>query len=543
MRRRGGAVAWAVVAALLAAPVPAPPDDGTSLRAAEPQQVVLVAEPTPAGLTVAVSRRRFPTAAAGAVLIRDDVVVDGLAGSGLLSSMPLLATPTRGLADAVAAELRRVTRPGAPVYLLGGETALSGRVAEQVRALGRQPVRLAGPDRAGTAAALADVVGRWGSRTVVLVRGWTRPGLDATSGWVDAIAVGAWAADTSSPVLLVGDRVPVETTRSLRRLRPARVVVVGGEAAVPASVLAQVAHVVGETGGRVVRVAGPTRGATAVTVARTLWGRAPADGAAVVIRGDAPRGWVAGLAGAGLGADRDAPVVLAGARTLLGGAGCLPRVVGLGVGGELTRAGLDAALDSACGRVQDAAAGTYAYEHRLPDGTPLRYDHCHPLRVVANFTDAPANAPRALRAALDELRVAGIAVAPLGTTTRRARDPFDREVGGLVEPDGSYRPIVVSWPPAHTWDATGYVGYGGSSLVGVGDATRYVTGSVQMRPTWRPETARFTQLLQHELGHVIGLDHVDDTRQLMNPVIGSSSPLTWGPGDRAGLAGLLDAPC
>ena len=43
-------------------------------------------------------------------------------------------------------------------------------------------------------------------------------------------------------------------------------------------------------------------------------------------------------------------------------------------------------------------------------------------------------------------------------------------------------------------------------------------------------------LEQHELGHVIGLDHVQDRGQVMYPSISDQSPDGYGPGDRAGLS-------
>jgi hypothetical protein len=47
---------------------------------------------------------------------------------------------------------------------------------------------------------------------------------------------------------------------------------------------------------------------------------------------------------------------------------------------------------------------------------------------------------------------------------------------------------------------------------------------------------RRTNLMVHELGHAMGLQHVSDTRQQMYPMLSSRSPklLAWG--DRAGLA-------
>ncbi|HET7530123.1 MAG TPA: hypothetical protein VFJ98_04100 [Mycobacteriales bacterium] len=55
-------------------------------------------------------------------------------------------------------------------------------------------------------------------------------------------------------------------------------------------------------------------------------------------------------------------------------------------------------------------------------------------------------------------------------------------------------------------------------------------------------------LLLHELGHAAGLLHVYDGSQVMNPVIGGSSPGTYADGDRRGLhrvgadAGCMNGP-
>ena len=44
-----------------------------------------------------------------------------------------------------------------------------------------------------------------------------------------------------------------------------------------------------------------------------------------------------------------------------------------------------------------------------------------------------------------------------------------------------------------------------------------------------------SNLLAHELGHAMGLQHVDDTRQQMYPVLRSTSPQLFYSGDRYGL--------
>jgi hypothetical protein len=48
--------------------------------------------------------------------------------------------------------------------------------------------------------------------------------------------------------------------------------------------------------------------------------------------------------------------------------------------------------------------------------------------------------------------------------------------------------------------------------------------------------ARRTNLVLHELGHAVGLEHVSDVHQQMYPALSSSSPAGYAAGDRAGLA-------
>jgi hypothetical protein len=53
--------------------------------------------------------------------------------------------------------------------------------------------------------------------------------------------------------------------------------------------------------------------------------------------------------------------------------------------------------------------------------------------------------------------------------------------------------------------------------------------------------AGWVAVLRHELGHLAGLDHVDDPGQLMNPV--TSDVRTFQAGDRTGLARLGRGAC
>ena len=75
----------------------------------------------------------------------------------------------------------------------------------------------------------------------------------------------------------------------------------------------------------------------------------------------------------------------------------------------------------------------------------------------------------------------------------------------------------------------------------------YVTGTAtfdattELRSGFGGET--WGQVILHELGHVVGLGHVDDSTSVMNPALGLR-PAAWGKGDRAGLWQLgIGAPC
>jgi predicted Zn-dependent protease len=49
-------------------------------------------------------------------------------------------------------------------------------------------------------------------------------------------------------------------------------------------------------------------------------------------------------------------------------------------------------------------------------------------------------------------------------------------------------------------------------------------------------------IIEHELGHVVGLDHVADPTQLMNPEL-EPGVTGFGDGDRRGLALLGEGAC
>ena len=120
----------------------------------------------------------------------------------------------------------------------------------------KEAVRLAGPDRYATAAAVSAWSYPAGASVVYVATGENYP---------DALAGGAAAAAEGAPVLLVrGDLIPTATKDELVRLAPDTIVILGGEGVVSAAVADQLAGYAPN----VERRWGPTRFETAVELSK-----------------------------------------------------------------------------------------------------------------------------------------------------------------------------------------------------------------------------------------------------------------------------------
>ncbi len=119
--------------------------------------------------------------------------------------------------------------------------------------------RVSGADRYSSSAAVSRHLFPAGAQTAVLVLGTTHS--------ADAIVAGPLAAQLGGPVLLTGnDTLPAAIATELRRLKPAKVVIVGGTSAISASVELAVRAL----GPKTERLAGQTRFTTAAVVAKSM---------------------------------------------------------------------------------------------------------------------------------------------------------------------------------------------------------------------------------------------------------------------------------
>ena len=154
---------------------------------------------------IAASQDQFAVAgtAAAVVLTRADTYPDALAGVPLAARLggPLLLTSSTSLNASVRAEIIRVLPAGAPVYILGGTSAVSAAVATTITGLGFVVHRLAGANRFATAVAVAGALGN--PTTVFEATGLNFP---------DALAGGPAAIQAGAAILLTNGSIPAKET-------------------------------------------------------------------------------------------------------------------------------------------------------------------------------------------------------------------------------------------------------------------------------------------------------------------------------------------
>jgi hypothetical protein len=184
--------------------------------------------------------------------------------------------------------------------------------------------------------------------------------------------------------------------------------------------------------------------------------------------------------------------------------------------------------------------GSFRFTARDAAGQPVRWPSCRRIELVVNPAGAPAGGIENLRAAVRAVAAAsGLRVTLVGTTRVR---PDPRGWPGHLRPEPTgWPPVLVAWAVPGTSELADDGSSATTTPVSVETTPGHpvmVAGQVvvNLRQNYLYEGGAAglgTALFLHELGHVLGLDHVADQREVMNPVVGAVH--TLGPGDLRGL--------
>ncbi|MEO5982298.1 MAG: matrixin family metalloprotease [Pedococcus sp.] len=186
-----------------------------------------------------------------------------------------------------------------------------------------------------------------------------------------------------------------------------------------------------------------------------------------------------------------------------------------------------------------------------PTSAPVAWDPCRPIHIVVNSADAPADADRLLAEAASEVsRATGLQFVVEGQTDEvpsAGRQPIDGKRYG-----NRWSPVLLAWTnpsvvPELAGNVAGIGGPRGATYAQSVDQ-HWVSGVVFLRgPTFASILTRSNgwsqarAIVMHELGHLIGLNHVEKRSELMySDNVGKHA---FGDGDLEGLRRLGTGRC
>ncbi|MGB7981522.1 MAG: matrixin family metalloprotease [Candidatus Nanopelagicales bacterium] len=198
-----------------------------------------------------------------------------------------------------------------------------------------------------------------------------------------------------------------------------------------------------------------------------------------------------------------------------------------------------------------AATGSYAFIVTEPGtSTPVRWSPCRPVHYVIRSQGTIKGG----KAMIDEAFAALSAATGLQFINEGATSEPPTDLRAAYQPERygkRWAPVLVAWAAPDevlefTTDVAGLAGPIATSTPS-GDGM-LASGTFYLDPDKLRDirkthgAAEASNILVHELGHLAGLAHVNDSTQLMFPTT-QSGVIGYQDGDRAGLAILGQGPC
>ncbi|GAA1347085.1 matrixin family metalloprotease [Arthrobacter roseus] len=185
-----------------------------------------------------------------------------------------------------------------------------------------------------------------------------------------------------------------------------------------------------------------------------------------------------------------------------------------------------------------------------PEQSLIAFDPCRPIHYVVSGQSRLPGGDSVIREAVAEISAAtGLRFIDDGETDEKSSDersPYQPDRYG-----DRWAPVLIAWSsPEEIPDLTGSVAGlgGGQPHKAVDSPWVFVSGQIDLDTAQLAEVmlrpggaSAVRSVVTHELGHVLGLGHVNDPTQLMYG--GANSTISLGDGDRAGLARIGRGPC